>query len=121
MVNGNVKIDGSTSAEVNINGNSKEILNQFFLGQSSPQEVAALEYAYSICTEEKCLTAGQCTQNLCNHPEELEKMAAFVESSSLGIILGVLASICVVAVVGFLLFKYWELVVDFINKNCKCC
>ena len=124
MVNGNVEIDGSTSAEVNINGDGKEILNQYFLKES---EKAKPEYAYSICTEKKCLSAGQCTKNLCNHPEKFEeiiktKLAELSKSSSsVGIVLGVLTSIFVVAAIGFLLFKYWELVVDFFNKNCKCC
>jgi len=124
VANGNVEIDGSTRAEVNINVNSKEILNQFFLKES---EKAKPEYAYSICTEKKCLSAGQCTKNLCNHPEKFEeiiktKLAELSKSSSsVGIVLGVLTSIFVVAAIGFLLFKYWELVVDFFNKNCKCC
>ena len=124
VANGNVEIDGSTRAEVNINVNSKEILNQFILGES---EKAKPEYAYSICTEKKCLSAKQCTKNLCNHPEKIEeiiktKLAELSKSSSsVGIVLGVLASIFVVAAIGFLLFKYWELVVDFFNKNCKCC
>jgi len=124
VANGNVEIDGSTRAEVNINVNSKEILNQYILGES---EKAKPEYAYSICTEKKCLSAGQCTKNLCNHPEKFEeiiktKLAELSKSSSsVGIVLGVLAFIFVVAAIGFLLFKYWELVVDFFNKNCKCC
>ena len=92
VANGNVEIDGSTRAEVNINVNSKEILNQFFLKES---EKAKPEYAYSICTEKKCLSAGQCTKNLCNHPEKFEEIIktklAELSKSSVGIVLGVLA------------------------------
>jgi len=80
----NVEIDDSTSAEVNINGNINEILNQIF---RSPGEVEpTLEYAVKICTEKKCLHKGECTKNLCNHPEDLVKMANSAEGVKLSIV-----------------------------------
>ena len=70
---GNVDIDDSTDIEFSFNGNSNEILNHVFRNRSikTPYE----QYAYKICTEKKCLHEGQCTKNLCNHPEDLIKMA----------------------------------------------
>ena len=121
VANAYVEIDDYTNAEVIINGNSKEIWNQW--GVASTPLQPEPEYAYSICTEKKCLSSGQCTQNLCNHPEKIEKIIkaklAELSKSSVGIVLGVLASIFVVAAIGFLLFKKWALVVDLYNKNCK--
>jgi len=63
----NVEIDDSTSAEVNLNGNSNKVLNQIFGNPRTRQEP---EYAYKICMEKKCIHAGACTKNLCNHPED---------------------------------------------------
>merc|ERR1740122_839435 len=67
----NVQIDDSTSAEVNLNGNSNKFFSQIdpvIVNSRARQEP---EYAFKICTDQKCLIAGQCTKNLCNHPAEL--------------------------------------------------
>ena len=48
----NVQIDDSTSAEVNLNGNSNKVLNQIFGNPRTRQEP---EYAYKICMEKKCI------------------------------------------------------------------
>lgn len=79
---GNVEIDDSTSAEVNINVNSNEILNQIY---GSPERVEPT-FAYKICTEKKCLHQGECTKNLCNHPDDLVKMANSAEGVKLSIV-----------------------------------
>jgi len=79
---GNVDIDDSTDIEFSFNGNSTEILNHVFRNKKTPYE----QYAYKICTEKKCLHAGQCTKNLCNHPEDLVKMANSAEGIKLSIV-----------------------------------
>jgi hypothetical protein len=71
---GNVDIDDS-DIEFSLNGKSNEILNQLFSDQTRQEP----EYAFKICTEKKCLHEGQCTKNLCNHPEDLVKMANSAE------------------------------------------
>ena len=80
----NVEIDDSTSAEVNLNGNSKDILNKMMV--KLHRTSFDLEYAFKICTEKKCLHAGLCTKNLCNHPEDLVKMANSAEGIKLSIV-----------------------------------
>ena len=77
----NVEIDESTSAEVNINGNSKELLKSLI-----KEEEVTPEYAYKICTEKKCLHHGLCRKTLCNHPEKLVKMANSAEGVKLTIV-----------------------------------
>jgi len=84
----NVQIDDSTSAEVNLNGNSNKFFRQIdpvIVNSRARQEP---EYAFKICTDQKCLIAGQCTKNLCNHPEDsdLVKMANSAEGIKLSIV-----------------------------------
>ena len=81
----NVEIDDTTSAEVNLNVNSNEILNKIVRTSRTRQEG---EFAYKICTDQKCLIVGQCTKNLCNHPEDsdLVKMANSAEGIKLSIV-----------------------------------
>ena len=81
----NVEIDDTTSAEVNLNVNSNEILNEIV--RTSRTRLGG-EFAYKICTDQKCLIAGQCTKNLCNHPEDsdLVKMANSAEGIKLSIV-----------------------------------
>ena len=85
MIKGNFEIDDSTSAlaEVNINGDIKKILNQMFEEEEEREEP---EYALKICTEKKCLHLGVCTKNLCNDPENLEKMANLAEQGISGML-----------------------------------
>ena len=78
----NVQIDDSTSAEVNLNGNS----NKFFSQIENPRTRQEPEYAFKICMEKKCIHFGFCTKNLCNHPEDLEKMANSAEGIKLSIV-----------------------------------
>ena len=85
VAKGNFEIDDSTSAlaEVNINGDIKKILNQMFEEEEEREEP---EYALKICTEKKCLHLGVCTKNLCNDPENLEKMANLAEQGISGML-----------------------------------
>ena len=79
----NVQIDDSTSAEVNLNGNSNKFFRQIdpvIVNSRARQEP---EYAFKICTDQKCLIAGQCTKNLCNHPEDLLEKANSAEGIKL--------------------------------------
>ena len=64
---GKVDIDDSSDIEFSFNGSSNEFLNHVIEGFKER------EYAYKICMGKKCLHVGQCTKNLCNHPEDLEK------------------------------------------------
>ena len=75
----NVEIDDSTSAEVNLNGNSNKILKMTL----NDEEFKDPEYAYKICMDKKCLIAALCTKNLCNHPEDLLEKANSAEGIKL--------------------------------------
>ena len=128
---GTVEIDGSTSAEVNINGKLNEIMTMYILQNKEShfskryrikkilQNEPELEYAYEICMGKKCLNFGHCSQNLCNQPEKLVKMAKAAElsKSSVGTILGALVSIFAVVAFGFVLYIKREYLVDLYNKN----
>merc|ERR1740129_917241 len=75
----NVEIDDSTSAEVNLNGNSNKILKMTI----NDEEFKDPEYAYKICMDKKCLIAALCPKNLCNHPEDLLEKANSAEGIKL--------------------------------------
>jgi len=81
---GNVDIDDSSDIEFSFKGNSDEILNQIL--HSSLRSRQETEYAFKICTDKKCLIAGQCEKNLCNHPEDFVKMANSAEGIKLSIV-----------------------------------
>ena len=81
---GKVDIDDSSDIEFSFDGSSNKIVNQMI--EISSRTRKDHEFAYKICTEKKCLHAGQCKENLCNHPEDLLKKANSAEGIKLSIV-----------------------------------
>ena len=54
--------------------------------EGEKQEYAFKDATFKICTEKGCLHQGVCTKNLCNHPENLVKMANFTEQGISGML-----------------------------------
>ena len=50
------------------------------------EEEGFKDATFKICTEKGCLHQGVCTKNLCNHPENLVKMANFTEQGISGML-----------------------------------
>ena len=81
------KLPPMCSAEVNIKCNITKILNNMSEEEEGEkQEYASKDATFKICTEKRCLHQGVCTKNLCNHPENLVKMANFTEQGISGML-----------------------------------